>query len=329
VTLDYLVWQDLPRVFNVLHDAVFAGLLLLLFRAAAQRPTKVRVIGLCLAVALPIVLVIAVLRVNTFSMLHLTLGLLLVLGVAAAAAARRRQYVPASLALVGLALQYEAQFGWSGVSYSYLGAYLSVPVAGLFLIRLGSGSNPATVWERALTLAPAVLLAAYLVWVSSDIVGRMPFRDDPRGHLTATFAAPKLAGVTSTPGLVERVDAVVAAIDEYTSPGDPIFVMPDYPILYYLTGRTNPTRLDWYFPWTFTEADSHQAVRDLERHPPRLAILQIYDAAETDPNRLAPIDYEAWAVWRPMYEYLMANYTLVDQRLGLRFYVPRSQPATS
>jgi len=322
VTLDYLVWQDLPQVFNVLHDVVFAGLLLLLFRAAAQRATKVRVIGLCLAVALPIVLVIVVLRSNTFAMLHVTLGLLLVLGVAAAAAARWRQYLPASLALVGLALQYEAQFGWSGVSYSYLGAYLSVPVAGLFLIRLGPGSNPATVWNRALTLAPAVLLATYLVWVSSDIAGRMPFRDGPREQLTATFAAPKLAGVTSNPALVERVDAAVAAIDRYTRPGDPIFVMPDYPILYYLTGRSNPTRLDWYFPWTFTESDSRQAVRDLERQPPRLAILQIYDAAETDPNRLAPIDYEAWAVWKPMYEYLMANYTLVDQRLGLKFYMP-------
>jgi hypothetical protein len=97
--------------------------------------------------------------------------------------------------------------------------------------------------------------------------------------------------------------------------------MPDYPILYYLTGRTNPTRQDWYFPWTLTESDSRQAVRDLQRNPPRLAIVQIYDAGELDPNRLAPIDYEANPIWKPIYDYLMANYVLVDQRAGLRLYV--------
>jgi len=57
VTLQYLIWQDTPRLFNVLHDAVFAGVLLLIFRAAAQRTTAVRVVGLCLAVGLPVLLV--------------------------------------------------------------------------------------------------------------------------------------------------------------------------------------------------------------------------------------------------------------------------------
>jgi len=323
VTLAYVFWQNMPRVFNPLHNAVFAGVLLFLFRAAAQRATTVRVVGLCLAVALPVVLAVAVLRVSAFAMLQLTLGLLLVLGTAAAVAARWRSYLPASLALLGLALQYAAQIGFSGVNYSYVGAFVSVPVAGLFLIRLGRGPNPATAWERALTLAPAVLLGAFLVWVSADVINRMPYRDAPRAYLTATFATPKLAGVMSTPAQVERVDLAVAEIDRYTSPGDPIFVMPDFPILYYLTGRNNPTRQDWYFRWTLTEADSRQAVMDLERQPPRLVIVQIYDAAELDPNRLAPIDYHADAIWGPVYDYLMANYTLVDQRAGLKVYLPR------
>jgi hypothetical protein len=127
----------------------------------------------------------------------------------------------------------------------------------------------------------------------------------------------------TSPDQVRRVDAAVAAIDEYSSPGDPIFVMPDFPILYYLTGRTNPTRQDWYFPWTLTETDSRQAVLDLKRHPPRLALLQIYDAAEIDYTGAAPIDYEAIGVWKPIYDYLMANYTFVGERGGLLLYVPR------
>jgi hypothetical protein len=127
----------------------------------------------------------------------------------------------------------------------------------------------------------------------------------------------------STPAQVAQMDEIVAIIDQYTSPGDPIFVMPDFPILYYLTGRTNPTRQDWYFPWTFTEADSRQAVRDLERHPPRLALVQKYDAAEIDSARRAPIDYEAVAVWKPIYDYLTSNYTFAGERAGLLLYVPR------
>ena len=324
VTLDYVIWQDMPQLFNVLHSAVFGGMLVLLWRATAQRTTAVRVVGLCLAVALPVVLVIAVLSVSPVAMIQLALGMLLVLGVAVAVAARRHRYVPAGLAVLALALQYMAQIGFSGVNYSYLGAYLTVPVAGLFLIRLAAGANVATVRERALTFAPAVLLGAFLIGVSVNVVDRMPYRDSSRAQLTATFATPKLAGVRSTPALVERVDWAVAAVDMYTKPGDPIFVMPDYPILYYLTGRTNPTRQDWYFPWTLTESDSRQAVLDLQRNPPRVAIVQIYDAGELDPNRLAPIDYEANSIWKPVYDYLMANYTLADQRAGLRLYVPRN-----
>jgi hypothetical protein len=323
VPLTYVIWQDMPRLFNPLHDAVYAGVLLLLFRAAAQKTTTVRVIGLCLAVTLPAVLVVAVLRVSADAMLLMTLGLLLVLGAAAAVAARWRPCLPAGLAVLGVALQYMAQVGYSGVNYSYLGAYLSVPVAGLLLVRLGLGRDPATARQRALTLAPAVLLTAYLVLVSADVVSRSVYRDAPRGQLTATFATPKLAGVMTSPDQVRRVDAAVAAIDEYSSPGDPIFVMPDFPILYYLTGRTNPTRQDWYFPWTLTETDSRQAVLDLKRHPPRLALLQIYDAAEIDYTGAAPIDYEAIGVWKPIYDYLMANYTFVGERGGLLLYVPR------
>jgi len=324
VALDYLIWQDMPRLFNVLHDAVFAGMLLLIFRAAAQSGTAVRVAGLCLAVVLPVLLVILVLRVRPSAMLLLTLGLLLVLGIAAAVAARWRQYLPAGLALLGLALQYMAQLGFSGVGLSYLGAYLSVPVAGLFLVKLGPGRNPLTVRERALVLAPAVLLSAFLVWLSVDVVSRSVYRDAPRAQLTASFATPKLAGVLSTQAQVQQIDEVVAIVDQYSKPGDPIFVMPDFPILYYLTGRTNPTRQDWYFPWTITEADSRQAVLDLERHPPRLALIQVYDAAEIDPARRAPIDYQAVSVWKPIYDYLTANYTLVGERAGLLVYVPRT-----
>jgi hypothetical protein len=322
VPLTYVIWQDLPVVFNPLDDVVYAGVLLLLFRATAQRTTAVRVVGLCAAVALPALWVVLT-GISNAIFLVTTLGLLLVLGTAAAVAGQSRSCLPASLPVLGTALQYMAQFGYSGVRYSYLGAYLSVPIAGLFLVGLGRRGIPASTRERALTLAPAVLLSAFLVGGSANVVSHVVYRDAPRGQLTAAFAAPKLAGVVTTPAQARRLDAVVAAIDEYSSPGDPIFVMPDFPIIYYLTGRTNPTRQDWYFPWTFTEAESRQAVADLQRHPPRLALLQVYDAAYIDDTRAAPIDYEASSKLRPIYNYLTANYTFVGERGGLLLYVPR------
>src|SRR5258708_18181748 len=170
--------------------------------------------GFCLAVAMAILLVIFVLRVRASAMPLLVLGLLFVLVFAAAVAARWRQYVPGSLPVVAAALQYMAQLGYSGVGYSYLGAYLTVPVAGLFLVRLGPGRNPLTLRERALVLAPAVLLAAFLVWVSADVVNRSVYRDAPRGQLTASFATPKLAGGLSTPAQAEQIDPVVAIIGQ-------------------------------------------------------------------------------------------------------------------
>src|SRR5260370_41595669 len=97
--------------------------------------------------------------------------------------------------------------------------------------------------------------------------------------------------------------------------------MPDCAIRYYLTGRTTLTGQDWYFPWTFTVADSRQAVRDPRGHPPRLALIQVYDAAEIDPASRAPIDYEAVAVWKPIYDYLTANYVFVGERAGFLVYV--------
>jgi hypothetical protein len=323
VPLTFVIWQDLPRLFNPLDDVVYAGVLLLLFRAAAQKTTGVRVVGLCAAVALPALLVLVVLNGISMAMVLVTLGLLLVLSAAAALAGRWRPLMPASLPVLGTALQYMSQVGFGGIQYSYLGAYLSVPVAGLFLVGLGRQGTPTAARDRALTLAPAVVLSAYLVWGSVDVVSHVVYRDFPRAQLTATFATPKLAGVVTTPAQAKRIDTVVAAIDEYSSPGDPIFVMPDFPILYYLTGRTNPTRQDWYFPWTLTEAESRQAVVDLKRRPPRLALLQVYDAADFDVARATPIDYEANPKLRPIYEYLTANYTFVGERGGLLLYVPR------
>src|SRR5258708_28227726 len=98
--------------------------------------------GFCLAVAMAILLVIFVLRVRASAMLLLVLGLLFVLVFAAAVAARWRQYVPGSLPVVAAALHYMAQFGYSGVGFSYLRAYLTVPVAALFLARIGPRPHP-------------------------------------------------------------------------------------------------------------------------------------------------------------------------------------------
>jgi hypothetical protein len=51
--------------------------------------------------------------------------------------------------------------------------------------------------------------------------------------------------------------------------------------------------------------------------------VQKYDAAEIDSARRVPTDYEAVAVWKPIYDYLTSNYTFAGERAGLLLYVPR------
>ncbi len=76
--------------------------------------------------------------------------------------------------------------------------------------------------------------------------------------------------------LVERsqaLDDLVADLRTRTRPGEPIVVLPWYPILYFLSERPNPTRFDWLFPgYLTTEAAVASFIDEIDRSPAKVVV---------------------------------------------------------
>jgi hypothetical protein len=76
--------------------------------------------------------------------------------------------------------------------------------------------------------------------------------------------------------LVERtqaLDDLVADLRKRTAPGEPIVVLPWYPILYFLADRPNPTRFDWLFPgYLTTEAAVAAFIDEIDRSAAKVVV---------------------------------------------------------
>lgn len=337
IPLAFVIWQDVPDVMLIwpnIAGYLAAALALLLLLRVERIPEVLR---LGAAAGLVVLLVVRALPSSSTGMpsarqlalLLLILGVLLVLNAVTflvtlvAKAQLKAALFPPELPLLALGLQYVAQFNAAGIRYSYYGAFLSVPVAILFLRSLAA-VNPS--WRRgpfAVRVMPLAPLVLGLSIVAAGIVDThgVVARDGPRSQLSASFATPRLHGLTSLPANTERVDGLVAMVESQTAPGDPILVLPDFPVLYFLTGRRNPTRIGWYETPQVTTGEAEQAVADMKRDPPKLVILQTYD--EADFRRTGPkLDYEAIPQLLPIYRYVIENYRLVHTVGDLDIYEP-------
>jgi hypothetical protein len=342
IPLGFVIWQDLPQrmLFWPNIAGYLAALLVLLLVVRVPGVPDLARVGVAAALVL---LLLArafpssdtgLANARQEALLLVILGTLLILNAAAlvvAVMARgqlKAALFPPELPAMALGLQYVAQFNAAGVTDSYYGSFLSVPVAILFLRALVM-ANPS--WQKAgfAFLAPA--LAPALLAVSIAAAGIVDthgvvFRDGPRSQLNASFATAKLQGLRSLPANAARLDGLVAAVESRTSPGDPILVMPDFPVIYFLTGRRNPTRIGWYETPQVTVAAADEAVADMERDPPKLVVLQTYD--EGDFRRTGPqLDYQALPQLLPVYRYVVTNYRLVDTVGDLQVYAPLALPA--
>lgn len=342
-SVGFAVWQDLPTAFSSRELKLFGIVALLLaIAAAAFVPALVRWIALA---AMPIG--IAAYTVRYFdqgaAFLPMSVGMLLVVDTMAVAVwvavrlprlrdgfgadAIRSTLPPVEVLVIALALQYFSQFTTTGILYSYIGAYLSVPCAVLLLWALARGIAADSAGRlRQLSWSPAVpaVLALWIVVTSAIYVRDHVYFDAPRSQLTATFSTPKLAGITSTPANVRRIDGVVAMIDRYSKPGDPILVMPDLSCMYYLTDRVNPTRQDW-LGYIDLYRGEESPVQDLERDPPKVVVLQTvseFDWARTH-RRDYVIDYQTSSL-ADIYAYVKANYMQVATVDDLMVFVPVS-----
>jgi hypothetical protein len=233
----------------------------------------------------------------------------------------REMLPPPELPLFALALQYLAQFTFSGMRYSYIGAFLSIPVALLFVIQVGRAAVPHALRWRLQPALVASALGAWLVAGSVLVTLGTVYRDGPRAELIASFSTPKLVGVRTLPANAAQTDDLTAAVRVYSRPADRVLVLPDFAALYYLTDREPATRQTWYTEWMLTPGIVDETVADLQRNPPRVVFVQ-KDFLETDPS--AP----QLRIW-PLYLYLRSTYQKVDTVSGIDVYVAPGQQASA
>jgi hypothetical protein len=335
--LGFAIWQNLPTAFSRRELELLVAIAVLLVGASLLPSAWLR--RLC-ALGTPLGLLAYFYRHHLpADFVPMAMGLLLIINAWAVVltivvrlpglrdgshfTALRDRLPPPELPVFALGLQYLAQFTSSGVLYSYLGAYLSVPTALILLLEVAvSAPDERAPARMALpALAPA-LFALWLVVASVNFVQGYVYFDYPRSQLTDSFKTPALAGITSNPDNVARVDGVVAAVDRHSRPGDPIFALPDFACLYLLADRRNPTRQDWYESIILTPSIVSQAVADLQRDPPKVVVVQTryeQDYSHTRTDHF--IDYQHTQATQ-IYQYLFANYHVVEKVGDINILVP-------
>ena len=222
----------------------------------------------------------------------------------------------ASLSIVvtaGLAVQYLAGFNYAGLVLASVGSGLGL-FTGFLLLREYAAS---TEGRRLLVYLFAGLMVVGLYQKYAYV-----YRDAPRRELTVAFRTPKLRGITSTERNVRQIDALVNAVGQYTGPGEDIFVFPDFPVLYFLTDRQNPTPIAWYIQLEYGGPMTTRALEALKSRLPKVIFVQ--DVFELDYSRQgAMIDYEMIPRYRPFIEFVSSAYDM-DHRVGdLYVFLPK------
>jgi hypothetical protein len=240
------------------------------------------------------------------------------------AARVREEMFPPMVTIVAAVLEYLQGVDLSSMRFAYVGTFLGVPVALAFLYmgwRIWGGA------PAARAAVPAVV-GVFIAISGAVVTHGSPYLDGPRDQMTAglgwtgyaplTEAPSRVTGLKTLPDNAAHIKGLVAEIEQNTAPGESIFVFPDGQAYYVITGRTNPTKVDWYDVLATTPAMSSEAVADLQRNPPTWILVQEYN--ESDFRHQSPLDFESVAAWKPIYDYITSHYDLVTTVDGVRVY---------
>jgi hypothetical protein len=338
VSLRFYLYEDWPTYLT--YPGQYAGwallaavVLLALGRTFLRTPAAI-VLAVALAAMIPAALVSSRLGIPTYAQLEvLTAGLaiLLVINGAAAlllvaarlprvehfgwAAVVRDRMMPPFLPVLAFSMEYLHTISVTSMRFAYVGTFLAIPVALVFLAQLAALSpTPAASRFAAPVIGIWIAVAGPVVTYGS------PYLDGPRAEMTASFAAPRLAGLRTVPSEAGHVDRLAAIIESRTKPGDGVLVFPDGQAYYLITGRANPTKIDWYDVLATTPAMAEEAALDLARNPPKLVVLEHY--SEGDIQHLTPLQFDSEPAWKPVYDYVLAHYTKVDSTPDADVYAP-------
>jgi hypothetical protein len=106
---------------------------------------------------------------------------------------------------------------------------------------------------------------------------------------------------------VPRPDQVIPYLVRHVAPGEKIFVYPQQPLFYYLSGASNATSFDFFQLGMNSPEQFTQALEELERHPPRWVV---WDPAFN--NLIVPIGWPATRLEMlardPIRDYILERY---------------------
>lgn len=125
---------------------------------------------------------------------------------------------------------------------------------------------------------------------------------------------------------VHAEDAALDFLDQQVKPGEDVFVYPYYPMYYFLSGTTNPTKFSILMYHINTEAQFREAVAELEHKKVKYVL---WDTL---------VDGQNLKHWFPAYQhpspdkliiepYLTEHYDLVGYRNGFRLLQRKGTPA--
>jgi hypothetical protein len=229
-------------------------------------------------------------------------------------ARQRLRLAPGAAWAVALALctLYASSWSFVGIRLA-LGHVLGLPLTLLALVQrapAGEVTDPALPGRRF--AAACVLAYAAIFMALLQIAAPSP----GASRLTATvpFATDRLAGIRSSPLRVRGIDGVVATVRRETRAGDPVLAFMDFPALYFLAERANPTRVDWFLPEELTRDEARRALADLRARPPRMVILAA----------LHPTEMIAHPHLRPVLGHILETYQAGEAIGEFVVYRPRA-----
>jgi hypothetical protein len=149
------------------------------------------------------------------------------------------------------------------------------------------------------------------------------YRDYQRDELMSEFKSGKLSGIRTNPRNFNQINSLMGAVEENTLKGEYIVIYPDFPILYYLTDRKNPTPVDWYY-WRGLHMDMViKAAHAIGQIRPKVVFVQKF--SEADYRRAgAPIDYVNTEEYAPLYEFINHFYKIEGEVGDIFLFVPKN-----
>jgi hypothetical protein len=152
-------------------------------------------------------------------------------------------------------------------------------------------------WSAPLLLVPGVAALSRMraVFAGIALAGAVALVSPTVTSRLAYVAAPRalIDGLDAPSQTAADLDALVADVQQRTSPGQPIFVYPTSPLVYVLTERRNPTRFDHLNPGAATPAEIDATIANLSAAAPRLVVVSDYwRTGWGPPGANAPL--EAW-----------------------------------